>query len=127
MLIDKSTQAALDNLARQTSAMVASDSHRPGLTPEDRKLVIDFADRGIGQKVSNMKSVNHFAPMRLQARYVAGSLAMVDPAASDPPFRDGSLNDIYRAQQRYMVFMQTRDQVQHPELRGAALGRGVDR
>jgi len=103
MAAENSTRSAFDAL----TAALGGEADK-AVTPDQRATLVAFAEGNISQKSSSPDQLNKLALGRVQALYVAGSLATIDGAQGKNPFADPELAKVYQQQQRYMQYVQER-------------------
>lgn len=100
---NSSGKAAFDALTTAVMGHAAQNDSAPLLTAEQRSALIAFAEANIRRTETVRGSLNRAALGRVQAQYVAGSLATLDGSRTKSPFHDPELTQVYHAQQRYMA------------------------
>lgn len=122
MSSDNSTRAAFGALAADMGSRINDPKARLQMTAEQRTTLIAFAESNISPTTSDAEQLRKLALGRVQAQYVAGSLATLDGPKAPSPFKDQDLTRIYQQQQQYMRELQKTLEKEH-----VRPDRGLDR
>ena len=123
MPADDKTHAAFAALTASIAKRLEDATAPLPITLEHRTTLVAFAEANSRAQGRAPELLNKMALGRVQALYVAGSLAMLDGIGAKSPFKDAELTKVYEAEQQYMRSLHEKQQGRGDE----GHTRGVER